>query len=234
MDRRDRDMACAHCVEVGAGAGVGLRAGGANPPPLAAARVLLRDAGFGAMAMPQPAGLEATDLAPWQVGHVDVEDRVGRQRIAAQAGDDGNRRARRGLEMQAFVVGGRQRHRHCRQTEEAAFHRRRHSAGINHVVAQVGGIVDAGHHDVRFQLQHAGDRHVHAVGRGAVNLPGLRIQLHHADRCIQGQRIAGAAAVAVGGDHQDLVAGLAQPGRKGTDAGGVDAVVVADQYPHGA
>src|SRR5690606_7707597 len=88
LDRGDGDVAGAYRVEIGTRAGVFLRAGRPDPPPLAAARVGLRDARLGAVAAAQPPDLEAADLLPGQVGHVDVEDGVRRQRVDLEPGDD--------------------------------------------------------------------------------------------------------------------------------------------------
>ena len=49
-------------AQTGAATGVLLGTGGADPPPLAAARVLLRRAGFGAMPVAQTGDLEAGDV----------------------------------------------------------------------------------------------------------------------------------------------------------------------------
>ncbi|EEF93434.1 hypothetical protein CATMIT_01937, partial [Catenibacterium mitsuokai DSM 15897] len=157
---------------------------------------------------------------------------VGRQRVGAQAGDDLHRRARRGLVMAAVVIGRGQRHRHRRQAQEAAFHRRGDGARIDHVVAHVGDGVDAGNDDVGFHVQHAAERHVHAVGGRAVHPPGGLVEAGDPHRHVQGQRVARAGTVAVGRDHQHFVSGLAQPLGEDADAGRVDAVVVADQYAH--
>ena len=54
-------------------------------------------------------------------------------------------------------------------------------------VAEVGGVVDAGDHHVRLAFEHAGDRHVHAVGRRACDAPGVFVQPHHAHRHVQRQ-----------------------------------------------
>ena len=63
MDRRDRDEAVAHRVEVGAGAGVLLGAGRADPEPLPTARIDLRDAGLGAVPVALRLGLTKTIAA---------------------------------------------------------------------------------------------------------------------------------------------------------------------------
>src|SRR3546814_2556325 len=88
VDRGDRDVTGAHGGEVGAGAAVELGACRADPPPVASARVLLLDAGFGAVAVAQARDLETGHLLPRQVGHVDVEDGIGRQRIGGQPRHD--------------------------------------------------------------------------------------------------------------------------------------------------
>ena len=62
--------------------------------------------------------------------------------------------------------------------------------------------------------------------------PRAGIVLDHAHRHVEGQRIAGAGAVAIGRDDEHVVAGFAQSRGEDPDAGGVDAVVVADQYAH--
>uniref|UniRef100_A0A914YM11 Uncharacterized protein n=1 Tax=Panagrolaimus superbus TaxID=310955 RepID=A0A914YM11_9BILA len=184
------------------------------------------------MAVAEAGDLEALDLAPRQIRHVDVEDGVSRQRIGLEPGNDLHRSARGGLEMFRIVVAGNQRDRHRRQPEEATFHRRRDGAGVDHVIAEVGGIVDAGHDNVRFELEQPGQRQVHAVGRSAGHRDGVMVDALEADRQVQGQRIAGAGAITVGRDHRDLVSGLAQHRSKHPDACGVDAIVVTDQDSH--
>ena len=170
---------------------------------------------------------------PGQVGHVDVEDGVGGQRIGFQPGHDFDRGARGGREIAGLVVGGRQRHRHRGQAEETPFHRRRHGAGIDHVVAQVGGVVDARHDDIGLHLQHPGQGQMHAIGGRAGDTPGLLVELLDPDRQIKGERIAGPGTVSVGSDHQDFMARGAQALGEGSDARRVNAVVIAYQYAHG-
>lgn len=120
-----------------------------------------------------------------------------------------------------LVIVRDQRHRYRRQAEEAAFHCGRHGARIDHVVAQIGRIIDPGDHDVRVIIEHTGECQMHAVGRRAGHCAGLRIDAAGADRHIQRQRIAGAGAIAVGRDHHHFVTGMAQrlgqiwmPGRR--------------------
>ena len=63
MDRGDRDVAVGDGVEIGAGAGVLGGAGRADPPDLAAARIALRDARLGAVAMAMTAKAAMTTAA---------------------------------------------------------------------------------------------------------------------------------------------------------------------------
>jgi hypothetical protein len=147
------------------------------------------------VAIAQAGGLEAADLAPRQVRHVDVEDGIGWQRIGAQARDDLHRRARRGLVVRPLwsavasdiATAGRPRKRPSIAAATVP--------GIDHVVAEVGGVVDAGDHDVRLEPS-ASSMPVSATCTQSVgvpyDLPGVRIELHDPDRRVQRQRVAGA------------------------------------------
>ncbi len=134
--------------------------------------------------------------------------------------------------MLRVVVSGHQRHCDSGQAEETTFHRRRHGAGIDHVVAEIGGIVDTGHDNVRLEFQQAGQRQVDAIGRRTGHRHGVVVDALEPDRQIQGQRIAGAGAIAVGCDHCHFVPGLAQYGCQHPDARRVDTVIIADQDAH--
>src|SRR5690606_7292106 len=112
VDRRDRDMAAAHRVEVGARPGVLFGARGTDPPPGAPAGIVLLYARLCTVAVAQARHFETAHLRPRDVRDVDVEDGVGRERIDLQPGDDLDRRARGRLVVFAAVVAGGQRHRH--------------------------------------------------------------------------------------------------------------------------
>src|SRR5690606_11807518 len=88
VDRGDRAVPAAHSVEVGAGAGILLGTGGTDPPPGTTTRIGLLHARFRTMAVAQARDFEAAYLVPRQVGHVDVEDGVGGERIDLQPGND--------------------------------------------------------------------------------------------------------------------------------------------------
>ncbi|MNV48908.1 hypothetical protein D3C71_1408380 [compost metagenome] len=184
------------------------------------------------MAVAQAGHFEPTDLAPRQVRHVDVEDGVGGQRVGLEPGDDLDRGAGGGVEVARLVVVRDQRHRHCGQAEEAPLHRRRDGTGVDDVVAKIGGVVDARYHHVRLVLEHAGQGQMHAVGRGAGHRAGVVVDALHADRQVQGQRIAGTGAITIRRDHGHFMTGVTQYRGEHLDARCIDTVVVADQNPH--
>jgi hypothetical protein len=76
-------------------------------------------------------------------------------------------------------AGQHQRYGYRGNAEESALHRRRHGAGIQHVVAEVGAIVDAGNQDVGLLLEQPRDGDVHAIGRGAVNVVAVLVDALH-------------------------------------------------------
>src|SRR5690606_13376431 len=67
VDGRDGNVAGAHGVEIGAGAGVLLGTGRTDPPHAAATRVALLDTGFGPVPVAQAGHLEAAQFLPGQV-----------------------------------------------------------------------------------------------------------------------------------------------------------------------
>ena len=126
-------------------------------------------------------------------------------------------------------------HGQRRQAFDRALHRRRHRAGVHHVGAQVGAVIDAGEHQIRGLLQQRREGQLDAVGRVAAAGPGRdagREQLIGPlgpQRRLQGEAVAGGGALLVGADHRHPVAPLGGFGRQGLDAVREDAVVVADQ-----
>ncbi len=131
------------------------------------------------------------------------------------------------------AVAHDQRNRDRRQAEEAAFDGRGHRAGIEHVVAEVGAVVDARDHHVVIDLafEQARDREVHAVRRGAVDEMAPGTVFGHAQRDVERQRVAGAAAIALGSHHRHLGKRL-QRVDEALQALGTIAIVVADQDSH--
>ena len=66
-----------------------------------------------------------------------------------------------------------ERHRDRRQAQEAPFHRRGDGTRIDHVVAQVGAVIDARHHEVRLIVEESRQRKVHAIGRRTIDLVAI-------------------------------------------------------------
>ena len=81
------------------------------------------------------------------------------------------------------------------------------------------------------EVEEPGDREVHAVGGRAGHEVHARLGFEHAQRHVERQRVAGAAAVAVRRDDGDL-AERRQRLAQAPDAFGTVAVVVADQNLH--
>ena len=138
FDRRDGHEPLRYRVEVRAGARVLAGTRGADPIDRAVVRVERLHGGLGLVAEAEPRRAHAFELLGRQVGHVDVQDGVGRQRVRDVALDEladelGGRR-----EVLAAVQ--HQRHRDRRDTEEPAFHRRGDGAGVQHVVAEIGAV----------------------------------------------------------------------------------------------
>jgi hypothetical protein len=125
-----------------------------------------------------------------------------------------------------------QRQRNCRQAEETTFDRGCYGARVQHVVAEVRAVVDAGDDHVVLFFEQAGDREMHAIRRCAVEHEVLALaERQHAQRHVESERVAGAAAVAVGRDDSDL-AQLGQGIAQCSDPVGAIAVVVADENLH--
>ncbi len=80
-------------------------------------------------------------------------------------------------------------------------------------------------------IEHAGDRKMHAVGRRAIDVMKAVGSTPQLERTVQGQRIAGAAAVAFGGDH-DNFGNLRQMLGKAGQTGRKIAIVITDQDTH--
>ena len=220
-----------HGMEIGAGAVVLGLAGRTDPVDRTAARIAFADARCGTVAPAKARDGEAADLVPGTIRHVDVEDRVGRQRIDEQPLHEHERGLRGGLVVHGLMVVAGQRHGDRRQAEEAPFHRRRDRAGIDDIVAEVRRVVDAGHHDVGLEVEQSGQREMDAVGRRARDAVAAVVHAGDADGLVERQRIAGARAVAIWRDDGDA-ADDSQTFGQYAYAGRVDAVVVGNQNSH--
>src|SRR3546814_5726605 len=89
-----------------------------DPPDWAAARIVLRNAWLGAVAMAQTGDFITAHLRPRQVGDIEIEDGIGRQRIGAQTLHDRQCSTRGGLEMTTITLAHSQRHRYRGHAEE--------------------------------------------------------------------------------------------------------------------
>ncbi len=80
-------------------------------------------------------------------------------------------------------------------------------------------------------VEHPGDREMDAVGGGAIDVIEAVGGLAKRERTVERQRVARAAAVALGSDHGHLADRAERLGER-RDAGGEVTVVVADQDAH--
>lgn len=139
--------------------------------------------------------------------------------------------ARGRREMPAFTHD--QRNRDRGQAEEASLHGSSDRAGIEHVVAEVGAVVDARNHHVVIDLafEQARNGEVDAVRGGTVDEMAPGTVFGHAQREVERQGVAGAAAIALGSHHRHLGK---RPQRvdEALQALGTVAIVVADQDSH--
>ena len=104
-------------------------------------------------------------------------------------------------------------------------------AGIEGVVTHVRAVVDAGQDQIRLEIGQGVQGEVDAVGGGAADVVEAVFGLFELQGAVEGERVADAAAVALGGDN-------AHVGEFGGDAGEDGdalceiAVVVADEDVH--
>ncbi|MNF99969.1 hypothetical protein D3C84_828900 [compost metagenome] len=185
------------------------------------------------MAVAEARHLDPLDLTERQIRHIHVEDLIGGQRVQHQAphqqGGIVSRRGEVGPAHQRDGQGGK--------TEVASLGRRRHCAGVDDIIPQVGTVIDAGHHHVWLGPHQLVDRQVHAVRRRALDRIALDpIKAGFAEagdpqRHLQRQGVTRAAAVAIRRHHYDLATG-SQRRAEGTNALGVYAIVITDQNSH--
>ena len=103
-------------------------------------------------------------------------------------------------------------HRQGLEAFDGALHRRRHGAGIEHIGAEVGAVVDAGEHQIGPLLQQGKQGELDAVTGGATAGPGPHpiveqlIGPLRPDGGVQGEAMAGGGAFLVGANHTHLVA----------------------------
>jgi hypothetical protein len=105
------------------------------------------------------------------------------------------------------------------------------AAATVRVVAHIGAVIDPGNDDVRQFRQQPGYGEMHAIGWRAVDVIKAAGGLSHRQRAIQGQRVAGTAAVAFRGNYSDR-AQRRECTLQGGQARRKITVVVAEQDAH--
>jgi len=146
---------------------------------------------------------QAADSALRQVRHVDVQDHRVRGRSLDQPRDEIGGDARGAREIARRSGLHAQRHGDGGQAEKAPLDRRGDRPGIQHVIAEVRTVVDAGDDQIMVMVEEAGDGHMDAVRRGTVDEIRVGRVLGRPQRHVQGQRVAGAAAIAVWSHDRD-------------------------------
>jgi hypothetical protein len=146
------------------------------------------------MTVAEPRDLDAFHGGAWNVGDVDVEDGGAShgegERRSHESFDDDTREIRTSIEMPFGIAAqtiGVQRDRHRGFAEEPAFGGRRDRARIQHIVAEIRSVVDAGDDHVGFEWEEPGDREVHAVGGRPLDEVHVRFGLLHSQRQLERQ-----------------------------------------------
>jgi hypothetical protein len=104
------------------------------------------------------------------------------------------------------------------EAQETPLHRRGDGTRIDHVVAEIGAVIDARHHQVRLIVEESRQREVHAIGRRTIDLVAILPVLLDPERGRQGQRIARSRTIPIRRDH-DNVRDLRQCGGQRVDPG---------------
>jgi len=199
----------------------------AHPVNRLAPRVGLPDDRLRLVPGAQPGGPQAREFGPGQIRDIDVEHGIRRHYPYFHPLDQQSCHA--GGRIVITRLRGHQRDRQRRPAQETPLHGRRDGARVQHIVTQVGPTVDTGDHKIRSVLQQAGDREMYAIGRRPIDIIETVVELPHAQGRIQGERIAGGAAVAVR-RHDGQAAERFQGGRQGSQSRCIDAIIVAEEY----
>ncbi len=139
------------------------------------------------MPIPQTRGAKAAQAPERQVGDIDVQDQCPLERLTHQLRDQAPRNLRPRIEVPAALRRGAQRHRDGSQAEESPLDRGGHGARIQHVVAEVRTVVDAGDDHVVLEVEQPRDCQMNAVGWRAghevdIGLGGLEDAQRHIQR----------------------------------------------------
>ena len=89
------------------------------------------------------------------------------------------------------------RHGNRGNAQNRAFHGSGHGAGISDILGGILAAIDAGQDQIGRRRHDMFQGHDHAIGRRAVDAPSAVLVPLHPQRIVDGQRIAGTAAVAI-------------------------------------
>ena len=184
---------------------------------------------LGAMAIAEARRLKSAQLGPAHIGHIDIQGRVRRQRRIFELLQQHANRLPGRIEPARILAD--QGNGNRRKTQEAAFRRRGHRARIQHVVAEIGAMVDAGDDHIRILIEQSGQGQVYAIGRRAVHAINTVSRPVDAQRRIQSQRMTRAALIAIRRDNDD-VGEVRKRQRQRGEAIGLVAIIVTKQYSH--
>ncbi len=183
------------------------------------------------MTEPESGGANSPKLSIRPIRHIHVEDQGTLERLVEKLPHEPSRDLGAGIEVPRTARVRAQRDRDRRQPEEAAFDGCCDGARVEHVVSEIGAIVDARHHHVVLVIEQPRDRQMHAVGRSSRHVVNASLGFVHPQGHIECQGIAGTTAIAVGGDDGDLGDGQ-QRLAQAADSLGAVTIVIADQYLH--
>ena len=177
--------------------------------------------------------LDSAYVASRQVGKVHVdEDALGPSTLD-QHGQEAPCPLLGGRPMMLAVVPVCLAERDGRRAEQRRLHRRSDGAGIGHVLAHVGAVVDAGEHQIgRVVDQDLVEGEENAVGGRAVDGVAAPGNAAEAQRTVQRERMGGCALLGLGRHHPHVLGEAARHALQHLDAGRVDAVVVANEDAH--
>ena len=202
---------------------------GAHPVHRLVAGSLGLDRGLGLVAFAEPRHFETLQRLVGNVRDVYVEQYGLVRRPLLEALDQLARHACSGVVVPPRLA--RERDRQRRDAEQIAFGCCCDGARVDGVIAHVCAQIDAGDDHVGHLLEQSGHSEVNAVRRRAVyELEAVR-GFAHRKRPIQGERVGGAAAVALRRDHGDARK-VGERFCKDCDAGSEVPVVVAEQNAH--
>jgi len=224
---RDRPNVCAFFFDCAS------RRLAADPIVISSVRVLARDEFIAVDALAKPRDTRTLDLIKGNVGHVDVEKRIGRQIVRQHAPCDarGYLCRRSIINVCAMIrVNG---HRDSRDAVNRGFHRRGDGTGVREIVCEVAGGIDAADDErglVAQQPQHherdaIGWCAVAAVRRRAIAQP----RLIDAQGLVHRLGVTRRAPIAFRRDDDHIAERLQRLSER-EQAGRVDAVVVGYEY----